>query len=334
LAELIRNVQASEKLYNNIDISFKTDYRLTNQEHAIESAFRHFTTTRRWVNQGDFTRVEWSQRGIDLTGNEITCNQLTTYDGVKTRIRKDDVVNVRDGRHVKLIHAFRPHTALLEHAFVHVPLSVFLEGSAAVKNHPEAGFYSDWDIVTTVLGYDILQGKRVLQVKITCQNRKDPGQTDSYFLWIDQEKNYIPVQRYGFAELLSKTIPATTCRVTDWKEVEPGIWVPMGFSRKTIDSSEFVRTGKVVLSNEDETKVESVTLEPTHDTSFFSNFHYNEDDVYYEVNPAGRITKGGILKSIERPASSFQGAFSWLTLGLLLAAVCFLILGGYLYKKF
>lgn len=334
LQELIKNVRASEKLYDNIDVSFRTDYRLISQKNNPVIASRHSAKTSRYVSKGDFARFECSHRSVDLQGNENNFDQLVTYDGSKTRIRQGDILNVREGKHVHSANAFRPHTILLDRYFVRVPLSVYLEGGEAVSKHPQAGAYKDHQVETTVLGYETMEGKKCIQVKILFYPLQNPELVSSLVVGIDPEKNYIPVKYTGYSDYLSKTVYMNTCCVTEWKEVDPGIWVPKKMARKANDSYELEKNGKVLVSNEDETKVESVTLTPNHDKSFYSNFPCKENDVYYELNPAGKIVKGGVLKSDGKGGVSIPSSANWVNYALLIAAVCFLILGGYLYKRF
>jgi hypothetical protein len=331
LDDVIRNVQASEKLYRNVDVQWTTKYELV-KEDSMENAYRKMTRTRRWVSQDNNFRGEWRETGSILTGEAVESFQLTTYDGTKTRTRNGGLVNLRDGRHCDTTFTYRPHTVLLEQGFVFFPLSTFLRGDESIMADLNATIAQKFCHRISVVGTETVDGNRCIVINVESVKKDAPSVKGRFLISLCIDKQFIPIRYQGFASYLSTTTPIDSCRVTKWREIEPGVFIPSEWSIETIDDYELRTTGKVVLSNRQTATVDSITLNPKLEEKFFSDFPLKEGDTLYDINAQGVIRKGGFLKANEK-ASGRIDLFSWSMYGLLAIALVALACGGYLYRR-
>jgi hypothetical protein len=248
---------------------------------------------------------------------------LLGYAGDKTRRVQGDVANLIHGRDDAGRDIFRPHTWILNAAFVHFPLSIWLEGGKTLEKHPNATPYrDDWLQKSTFEKEEVINGLHCFKIRSETLNRdKNTSLNSVRFVWLAPDRNYLPIKTAGYAVSWNRDLPIEVGEVSDFREIAPGIWLPFRCSTKTYDGYSLGKN-KAVLSNTWECIIDKASLEPNYDVSLFEDIPFPDDAVVYEIKN-GKIIDSYLMRdgpTIRRP---------WIRWMAFAAAALFLGLGTY-----
>jgi hypothetical protein len=287
---IIENVRANEELYQHLEVEMRWSYRLNKEAtHRPESSLSDESTLR-CVLQDNLVFIKRTQVAANVAGSSLNLKELYGYDGEMTRRLEGDVGNLHHGRdeHWGL---YRPHTWLLSRAFVVFPLSLWLRGGKDLQNHPLAGGYKN-DVIqqTTCEGDEVVDGLKCYRLRCeSLNNSKPPTLNTLRFLWLAPDRNYLPVKTVGYAAQLSLKVPVEEGRLSDFREVAPGVWLPYRRSIRVNDGLRAAK-GERFLGNTEEAFLEKLNLDPQYDISLFRDIPFPDGTIVYEVKD-GRIIK-------------------------------------------
>lgn len=288
MANLIQNVRDCEKLYRNIEVSYKISYRV-GPNGPPQSAKASSTTLQsqqgyRCVLQGNKYFLKTERRASTSDGKSGTRTRVKGYDGELTRVLVDGTVaNVYQGKKANA-DEFYPHTWLLSRALLRFPLSTWLAGGEELQRHPLAGgVYGQAVQKSFFEGEEVADGVRCL--KLRCETYGPGRQKPSTvrYLWLTPERNYLPVKTVGFGPSYTDDFPLEVGRVEDFREIGSGIWLPFRYTLTVYDEQLAREKHQQVISNIEEGEMESAKLDPNYPVDFFRGVEIPEGAVVYEL---------------------------------------------------
>lgn len=237
LEAIINNVKSTEALFRNLEVIRRRVYRF-NDSANLETApglDRNMEFTSRSVLQGDYIYCKNSQRATTFANEEATAESIEGFDGNITRsLDGDKLVNLYHGRHERC-ELFRPHTWLLQCAFMCFPMSAWLRGGDELQRH-SSKVYADWYQRVELVKEDVVDGLNCFQIRTEIYDGNAKGALNSRRLtWLAPERNYLPVKTEGYIPRWSNTIPIEAGKAEDFREVSPGIWLPHHYQLTVYD---------------------------------------------------------------------------------------------------
>jgi hypothetical protein len=150
---------------------------------------------------------------------------------------------------------------------------VWLTGGEVLANHPEASNEQKEKKRVTKF---ILEGSETVDglecVKLRC-DIWDPSRNvvnTRRVLWIAKDRNFIPIKSVGYLPRCSEDYPISEARAFEFKEVEPGVWLPMKYHRTIYSDYDLMKEKKHIKSNVEDWEVKRVSLHPNYGKEFFS----------------------------------------------------------------
>jgi hypothetical protein len=290
--DIIENVRRNEALYEDLDVVIHSEYDIGDREPAkFDNGAEVVKSSARvhYVRQDALFR-------LDRTGSSQNTKQTRSVDGVRafdgetTRaVDGNAIANITRGRQED-VDLVRPHMLLLRNTVHRMPpLSVYLSGTEAMKSHPLVHWDTGLSLRNTYEGPAEFMGLRCHRVRITTLVAGTAH--DSFELWLAEDRNYIPIRRFGFTFRYSDTVPIGEGSVTELREVAPDVWFPITAEITVYDGIELKRTGRRDrVSNRSNYWVEEVSLAPRYDISYFRDLSIPEGTFVYEVID-GKITR-------------------------------------------
>lgn len=313
LQRVIDNVRANEALYKNIEAHFTATYELKDDELKIYEPnpgtsivpdgslimVKSYTETARSVLQGNLLYFRTDKKNILGNNTTMSYNLEMGYDGEYTRKVQRPIANLVHGLegHERL---FRPHTWLLSGAAVVCPLSVWLTGGEELRTYPAVGLYKDnWAVEAFYEGEEVVDGLHTVKLRIKGTSRSTGKFITRRYLWLAVDRNYIPIKTVAYNSTISLTLPKEVFRVTDLREVAPGVWVPF---RRTAEvySDTKLRENQAVVANTRGAILTQVDLNPHYDLSLFRDIPIPDGTRVYEVqdgNIIGEYVQGEETRS-------------------------------------
>jgi len=293
LERLIRNVEANERLFQDIDIVVRQNYVHIGMAAggAGHRPTKESQQQIRYVRQRTKERVDVTSHVIPFTGEPTRREKFLAYDGDKTRILSGRTGNIRNGYYGSPDWV-EPHMMLLSSAKYKFPLSTYLRGSDAIRSSPHgAEWPKDREVTVDLLSDEILDGRSCARVHIV--NSTNIG----WILWLDRERNYLPVKRQGFTHRYSTSIPTGDAMVLRWKEYEPGIWIPELVELIVYDQLIVMREERQEPLWKREIVIESVDLDPDYPDEYFTNVTFPEGTLIHHVSADGKVLSSEIATS-------------------------------------
>ncbi|MCL6504772.1 MAG: hypothetical protein K6T86_19005, partial [Pirellulales bacterium] len=335
LEELIELVRQNELLYERIDFTWRCKYETFNRDrlapdHGSWKTILEEEQHLRLVYQPPYMLRRQQSLLLYRNDEKKELPYYVGYDGEKTRVLFDRGATVSNG-YVKQGLYITPHN-LLVHRWADIPLSLYLAGTDAInRSQWKVGFKGS--VQTYYKGVEEWRGLRCHHVYI---HHFVPGRGDSgaIELWLAEERNFIPARAVGYAFWLSRTDPDGGGEVTEWRELEPGIWFPWRVQMEAHYIGQLAKPGTDNRLHRHEISFETVQLHPEHDVSFF-RFDFPPGTYVYEVQGQE------ILKSYQvgtpadpqvRPAAPLWRQWRW-WLGLGLAVCLFGCIGLVQYRR-
>jgi hypothetical protein len=327
---IIANVAANEHLYDNIDVFVEQFYDHKLREglstmHILESHLNfHF------VNQDNLFRLKTDKtQVVNSDKKPVSHRDAIGYDGEKTRTivirpapesstsKESKLANIKDGRG-SAGSPFCPHTELIPKYSCQVPLSVWLRGGKDLANHPNAqdSYRSGkWVNRTSVVGRENIRDVRCIKLRCELWDTKANLINTLRFMWLAEDKNYIPVQSIAYLPPASTEKPIATGSADGLKEVQPGIWLPMKYHREVYDLESLRDFHKHVLATVEDWSVKKVSLDPHYPPEFFRDVEFPPGTLVYEVKNE-KITNSYRTDEVPKAASKWARVRWWM-LGLL-----------------
>lgn len=232
LFEIIDAVRVNEARYHNLEtiVRIKTRWEVDSPLNI-----RQQEESRHTIEQGERFWFHSEENQTLASGEKIKSERLAAFDGEFTRsIEFGNSVNVHIGRH-EPVRMVPPHGwAVFQLRVSSLPLSVFLAGTTAIQEHPKA-FHSPsqagrtFELVrveTEIEGEEIIDGLKCIKLRNRCWHR-DKDSPAVTLLWLAPERNYLCVGSQWFLESIDRSRPLEVSKVAEWRELEPGLWLPM-----------------------------------------------------------------------------------------------------------
>jgi hypothetical protein len=296
--QIVANVRANEHIYDNIEVIYKTTYRLENRDgrNVPVEALASRTEEFRSVGQNSFYYFARRSDESSVGGQTQRRSLVRGYDGELTRSKESDrIVNIQQGRSNEG-HLFRPHNWMFMAEEVCCPLSVFLIGGTDFRQHPGGTYWRDFTVKNSLLGEEIIDGLICFKVRSQTIGRAGPSPTNSVqFIWLSIDRNYLPVKRvtrFVGAEFNQLIVSETVA--SDFREIAAGVWLPFHFKRTAYDPYEIRTNKRHILSSVEEANIDVAKLDPNYDISFFRDVSIPQRAYVYEVNASGKITSAYI----------------------------------------
>ncbi|MCL6507648.1 MAG: hypothetical protein K6T59_11525 [Bryobacteraceae bacterium] len=356
MSELLELIRQNELLYANIDVSLEETFvqlhdewparvDIEDTQHGAPGTLfivKDSAITSRHVAQGDLYRTESSASELWVGHTERSeWRQVSAFDGQRSRTLQGQIGNIAQGRRI-YGRPISPHMLVLRVGGRYMPLSVHLAGDAAHKAHP-LGYVDDIvEGVAEYKGIEQFEGFRchvVWLVNRARSNQPNAGAAVSHtVLWLPEERNLIPMRLVEYRYDISRTVPIGEGKVTDWLEVEPGIWFPKHVEVTSLRPRQLQQTGERLPNWRVGYHVTAVSLSPNHDISFFQEVDFPQGTVVYELDEQGKITEGhqvGAPREDKRSSSGRKDVAAWRVWWPLPVAFSALLLGGgwYLLRR-
>ena len=176
------------------------------------------------------------------SGQRLVTKHASAFDGTQTvAVDEGNSATVFDGRHEPPA-MFPPHCWGIFTLEVNFPLSVYLQGTAALKLHPKVrrypvargSLYELYKVESEFSGEETVNGLDCLKVKVRSWPYSN-GLPVVGYLWLAKDRNY-HVARCQTAWIQgAKEVPGDETRVTKWQEVAKGIWLPAAVESQSFE---------------------------------------------------------------------------------------------------
>lgn len=340
LADIIEAVRQNEVLYERIDFTIRGKYQTFNREWKWKKQPETATPdgpitsrevlaedwTLRVVYQGPYFRLDRPTRHVYSETEAKEMPYIFAYDGEKTRMLIDQIGNVSQGFAIHKIFP-TPHT-LLAFEYVRVPLSAYLAGDEAIRQYPKGRRLHDgYSVRVSYEGVEECNGLRCHKVHVvTSAGGREGGRNE---FWLAEERNYIVARTVCYSYWISTDQPTSCGEVGEWREVEPGIWIPS----RIVENAFFVGTMAPAAPNarfpnwRKEITLEAVKLNPQYEVDFF-RFDFPPGTAVYELE--GSEIKHSYRAAAPPARAGDSGAspstLAWRLAGLAAACVAALVL--------
>ncbi len=294
--ELIRQVEAAEKLYADCDVTVKMTYARSEDAPppTVELPIvERKTGDIRCVFQNGMMHLEATVQ-LTCMGRDRDSSYVRTrlYDGVVTRLCEGAIVNIIDGPPAD-DHVFRPHTVLFQDMGYPVPLSIHMQGGAALLKSPGGkGFPADARRIECVcLGESKWESHPCVRIAIRHISTRSGKLWDEFVIWLATDRNYLPIHYVGYSYRWSSDLAYNEGSVVEFKELTPGVWFPMKTMATMYDHHTLKRDHKQVIKATRTYEVQQVSLTPNHPIEFFRDLEIPEQATVYHVDQDGEIVE-------------------------------------------
>jgi hypothetical protein len=268
-ALVARAVAANEALYRDIDVTYRSEYRLAAPRHAAGLAVRSVLAEDsdiRVVSQGPLHRVVATRRTDAGDGGRTTSVTASAFDGERTRTRTGSATGSAAGAPPPPPEAHFPHLWASGPQFPRLPLSAVLTGGRPARPGNT--------VALGLLAPAAVEGESCVVVR--CAAVWDGRPTGVEFYWLAVNKNYLPVRVERFDFFCSATHPAEVVTAGQFREVRPGVWVPYRVTRTAYDEAELRWNQRAAVGHVTTTTVTRAVLGPSHDRGFFQDLRADD----------------------------------------------------------
>ena len=284
MAAVVAEVRKNEELYQNLESIVVTTSKLApaNKQWSMVGTSQRAHT----IQQGDLIYFRGEEARTFRDGVTTRLEHASQYDGDKTHsIEYGNSANIHLERY-ESPYIVPPHVWALFPVHVNFPLSVFLEGTEAIRPHPkvqrlprEMGTVFEFPKVETHFeGTEKVNDLKCVKIRVE-RWHSSGGPPMVYTLWLAPERNYICAkwQSLGPAD---KPQPMGEASVEAWDEVAPNVWLPAKIS---VVEGDWTRT----LS------LEKATLNVNRSLKFFSLLEIPEGLPVFTIKD-GRLARDPI----------------------------------------
>jgi len=248
LARLIEKVRQNEALFANLDTTVRISEVFFPEPPGQAGGFAADPSPLKSREEVDriSTRGERyffsGEEVVSYTSGEKTIvRRVATYDGSQTvAIEGDNSATVYRARY-EPSQMFPPLSWGIFTQQVNFPLSVYLQGTEAIKAHPKPRRYPSekgsvfefYKVEVAQIGEDKFNDLDCVKVKLKRWSyTKDPPATHD--LWLAKDRNYhVACCRVVLTLGKGQEERGDETRVTKWQEVAKGIWLPAEVTSET-----------------------------------------------------------------------------------------------------
>jgi hypothetical protein len=292
--ELIENVAAFEKMYDDIEFDAKYAMIWDNESMQFgpsEYFYASIDDTIHIIYQRRKYRFESKRTSKNLKGETTSGSEIVACDGSKTISLIDGKLsNVVDKR-VETPSLLFPHSLFRHREFFYFPLSLYLRGKDVLKDHPYGGRYGNHhDYKLEYLGEDVQQGLKCVKIRDTVIRKSEEGDKVICFsyLWLATDRSYLPLLDIGYNVDVSTTKPVQLYRVNRFEEIAPGLWFPSE-SRLQIYSN-MNNPDEIIHASDETYTFNNIRLHPRPPSIVFEKIDIPEDAYIYHIKD-GKIVE-------------------------------------------
>lgn len=288
LQKIIQQVRENEELYRDLEVVLRRETRAASEDDPNKLSGIQETRRQQVVWQGDLIHFRGEETRKSASGETASFKRLSAYDGEKTRsIEYGNSVNIHHGR-FESQHVYPPHTWALFHLRVNFPLSVLLQGTEAIQQHPKThhyprergSVYEFTKVETEFAGEETVNGLRCLKIRCRRWYYSDDDPV-IHTLWLAPDRNYLCVKSEDQSRF-SKDLSTEESIVEEFQEIAPGLWLPSKVTVKRYDYKA-LREGKQVLDWKETLVLEEAKRNPDRPKSFFSEIEIPPDLPVFEI---------------------------------------------------
>ncbi len=283
LAEIIDGIRRNEELHTTLELEMDEEYIQFFSDNigfggeAIETSIPGSTKSIRRVSLNGKHYLQETSKYRLVSGKSAASLRIEATDGElwrRTSSQKTDEVEEFKIRWATLSHQgpeamniFYPHMAIAKISFERRPLSEFLTStwSDGVRNqYPHEIHYEGDDIIDGLLCHRL---RRDI-------NWHSTQPSNYHIIWVAPERNYLPIRTEFHSSQRSKTLPTSIANVEKLREIQPGIWMPIKWSKHTyhdIQSGTGLCENRMIVNWSQENVLRNVTLNPNVDPVLFTN---------------------------------------------------------------
>ncbi|QDT50103.1 Regulatory protein BlaR1 [Symmachiella dynata] len=307
MAAMIQAVREQERRYHNLETVVRQTTGYEEGKWTIQSQ----TETNRAIRQGELLFFE----GKDVTrlseggGGKIQ-RRVSAFDGRRTvSIEYDRCANIHLRRY-EPSEMLPPHTWGLLGLDVNFPLSIYLQGGAALDTHPKVRRYPfpmgyGFEIYKTHcehVGTEQVGNFQCEKIRVRCWNRHSVKDRPSIeYLWLTPERNYHCVKSQRVIDIAGKEHPIMESTVEEFSEIAPGLWLPKLVSGRRFDRKS-IKQGQPKATQTETLKLKNAQLDPKYPAAQFSVTIPDNMDVF--TIDADGITDGPHHPQPATPAKS------------------------------
>lgn len=293
LRHIIERVETNEPLYRQLEtvVRFTRRYADASQNGRLVPA-----VMARWhtILQGDLVWFRAEDLAKRTNGDKRPGGTLSVFDGqISRNIEYGNCVNIRQGRYEPW-QITPPHAWAMHHFRANFPLSVFLRGTDAIDNHPKprhfahhGGSLYDFarlevisELDETIDGLDC--------AKVRCRRwYSDKSQPVVEVLWLAKERNYLCVRSQTL--LNDRGFIGDEGRVTEWRELKPGFWLPTRVLLKIYASPGRLGDAPVAVQWHEELIVDEATPDSNYPLSRFRDVELPDKLPVYRIDADGYL---------------------------------------------
>jgi hypothetical protein len=292
LAEIIENVSANELLYAELDAQLSEDYQhLNSAKTALSNDFVPTLTSSHsvhYVRQNGMFRLECSGKSVDGDNSSRALTRTRLFDGEETKLLETSAPG-KSGR-ANLISGIaedectvRPHMLLLRMTRAVVPLSIYAQGTDAIKAYPYGEVPENIDVQVAYKGSAVHRDLtcHVLWITNVLKATGDPH--DRWVLWLAEDRNYIPVKLEAYTFRFSSEIPVGEGEVLEWMELDEGVWFPKSANVRAYDKRRIQSDKEKEVLWKRDYRIENANLTPDYPQSYFSNLDIPDGSAVYRI---------------------------------------------------
>ena len=243
LGDVIEKVRRNEALFRDLDCTVRATWkflapkpeeeRLSEESRTGPLAEKVLEKSYRAVTQGSRLYFQGEEATLLAGGKRPSEKLLAVCDGPQTvAIEEGNCVTIHQGRY-EPAQSFPPHCWPLFYLQVNFPLSVYLQGTEAMKACPkvrhsplEMGYAFEFNRVEAQrMGEEAVDGLACVKVRVKRWYRtSDPPHTED--LWLAADRNFQVALCRTTVIGKKQTVTDDESRVLKWRELAKGVWLP------------------------------------------------------------------------------------------------------------
>lgn len=240
----------------------------------------------------------------DLADETVTVKRLSAFDGEKTTsIEYGNSVNIHERRY-EPSQLFPPHCWGMLQTEVNFPLSIYLAGTEAMKNHPkvrrypqEYGLAHEFYRVECEFDKEEVVGE-LNCFKIRCRPwHRSNGAFTTQFLWLAPERNYLCVKSKTLPLNGIEEFPLNESVVEEFEQIAPDLWLPGKVVIKEYDY-QAARKQEAKLRFTRSQTLEKAVYKPQHPPELFQNVEVPEELPLFTIRADGRLKNGALANPL------------------------------------
>lgn len=293
LEKTLANLRANEKRFDRFEFHYTVDYRLLSPEIRTDNVLRSYLTIGHTVRQGSFLFEDSIQTQVlHRDGSLKQIPLVLGFDGTTTRFLYDRVANVISGE-TRYDVIFHPHRAAVRTILAPYSLSQLLSANGTLA--------PGLCLQTEHAGTEIINGLECDRLLTQVSSLPEKPASGTWHTWLAKDRNYIPLRFEGIHHNYSSTIPYVIATVDDFREIAPGIWLPMSM-QTTVYRSEKISEGEKIPGNVTLLTIDEARADPNYPIEFFRDIEFPMGTNVYVVDSSGTIVDS-YVEGDNHPAS-------------------------------